>query len=335
MKNILFIALTISLFGCSNSTSVEVSSSDLNGAYVGRYPCNNCDFSKYILVLNKDKTFFLKALPKADVSPKETKGNWVFENGEVVLSSEQDLPATNFALSGSHYLFAKNIVLGRYGNANETVVAHALNGVDVVGMGQAKNWSFEMKVGKTVLLNHPALDGNLELKYHKPLADYEVHTYTWQWTVNGNDIELVVTGEECGTGFPATATIKVNGAVKEGCAQYINPNFLLQKVWQLKKFKGEELIAERFDRGLAILEIDAFSLLGMGHTGCNVWNGGIKLNGNKIIIMPGAMSNRHCGWPDFENDFVKTIGQEFEFNYTETKLELLLKGEVIFEFEAL
>ncbi len=335
MKNLIPFIFVISLFGCSPSTSVEISTSDLTGAYVGKYPCNGCGFSRYVLVLNNNATFILKSLAVADGNSKEVNGKWKFENNEVALSSEEKLPATNFVLKGSHYLNAKNIVLGRFGKANETLVAQALNGADVVGVGQAKNWSFEIMVGKKVVLKHPALDGNLELKYHKPVADYELKTYTWKWAVNGTDIELVITDTECGIGMPAAAVIKVNGAIKEGCVQFINPNFLLQKVWQLKKFRGEELIPQRFDRGPAVLEIDAFSLLGMGHTGCNVWNGGVKLNGNKIIIMPGAMSNRQCGWADFEKDFVKTIGQEFEFIYTGNKLDLLVKGEVIFEFEEL
>jgi len=335
MKKVFLFLIVISLFSCTENNKNAISTTHLIGAYVGKYPCNGCDYNRYVLVLNKDKSFVLKALAVADASPKEMGGDWKFENNEVVLISDEKLPATNFALNGSNYLSAKNIVLGRFGNTNESIAAQALNGADAVGVGQANNWSFEMTVGKKIKLRHPAFDGNLELKYHKPVGDYELHTYTWQWSVNGSDIELVITATECGTGEPASAIIKVDGALKEGCVNFINPNFLLQKVWQVTTFKGEELIAERYDRGLPIMEIDAFSLLGMGHTGCNVWNGGIKLNGNKIIIMPGAMSNKHCGWQEFENEFVKTIGQEFDFIYTEDKLKLLVKNELIFEFVAL
>ena len=129
--------------------------------------------------------------------------------------------------------------------------------------------------------------------------------------------------------------LKVDGDARDGCVQYINPNFLLQNIWQLQRYKGEDLIKERFSRGLPILEIDAFNILGMGHTGCNIWSGGIKLNGDKIVIMLGPMSNAQCGWADFERDYVSTIGQQWRIVYLGDKMELWKEGKAVFEFEKL
>jgi hypothetical protein len=51
--------------------------------------------------------------------------------------------------------------------------------------------------------------------------------------------------------------------------------------------------------------------------------------------MPGAMSNLSCGWPEFERDYVSTIGQEFEFEIANNVLHLKKNGEEIFRYERL
>ena len=192
-----------------------------------------------------------------------------------------------------------------------------------------------MIFGKGVFLTHPKFGEEIMLPYVKPIADYETHRYTWTWAEEGKEIELIITDKNCDLGMPASMTLKVDGELREGCVQYINPNFLLQNIWQLKRYKEEDLVAERYSRGLPILEIDAFNVVGMGHTGCNIWSGGIKLNGDKIVIMPGAMSNAQCGWAEFERDFVSTIGQQWRIVYADDKMELWKDGKAVFEFEKL
>jgi heat shock protein HslJ len=192
-----------------------------------------------------------------------------------------------------------------------------------------------MIFGKGVYLKHPKFGEERVLPYVKPIADYEKHTYTWLWTEEGQEIELVIEDKICDLGMPARMALKVDGELREGCVQYINPNFLLQNIWQLKRYKGEDLVKERYSRGLPIFEVDAFNVVGMGHTGCNIWSGGIKLNGDKIVIMPGPMSNAQCGWAEFERDFVSTIGQQWRIVYNGNKMELWKEGKAVFEFEKL
>ncbi len=342
MKKFLYLLLLPLVFACeSEAEKAKLSSADVVGVYGGNFNCNGCDIGKWVVNLKGDNTFKITYFDrKTKDFVKSAEGTHATENGQITLTSA-DLEKTHvFDIVSKSFLKidlgrGQKSVIGSFEKGNATYVENALEGVDVYGVGKTNNWGFKMIFGKGVYLSHPRFVEEILLPYVKPLADYETHSYTWVWAEDGMEIELIITDKNCNLGMPASMSLKINGELREGCVQYINSNFLLQNIWQLKRYKGEDLVKERYSRGLPILEIDAFNVMGMGHTGCNIWSGGIKLNGDKIVIMPGAMSNAQCGWVEFERDFVSTIGQEWRIVYSENKMELWKEGKAVFEFEKL
>lgn len=339
MKKFLYLLLIPFALACGTDTeNSNKSAADVPGVYSGNYNCNGCNIGKWVVNLKDDQSFKITYFDKKTKDlVKSAEGTYTTDSGQITLASEDlEKPHIFDILSKSSIKIdlgrGQKSVIGSFEKGNTTYVENALQGVDVYGVGKTNNWGFKMIFGKGVYVNHPKFTEELVLPYLKPLADYETHSYTWVWAEEGKEIELIITDESCDLGMPASMTLKVDGELREGCVQYINPNFLLQNIWQLQRFKDEDLVAERYSRGLPILEIDAFNIVGMGHTGCNIWSGGIKLNGDKIVIMPGAMSNAQCGWADFERDFVSTIGQQWRIVLAGDKMELWKEGKAVFEF---
>lgn len=341
MKNIAYFLFLVVFIGCQSDEKPLVSNTQLAGVYMGNYNCNGCDVGKWVVQLSEDKSatavYFNK---KTKDETRRQTGTWTTENESILLNLDgQDKPIT-FKVFNQNYIKTdlgrgQKPVLGRFEKGGATYAENTLLGADLYGIGKTNNWGFRMIFGKGMFLDHPKFTEEIQLPFVMPIPDYENHTYTWQWTEQGKNIELVITDKPCATGMPASMVLKVDGEARDGCVQYINPNFLLQNIWQLKRYKDEDLIAERYSRGLPILEIDAFNVMGMGHTGCNIWSGGLKLRGDLLVIMPGAMSNANCGWADFERDFVSTIGQEWRIVYKGEKLELWKGGKAVFEFDKL
>jgi heat shock protein HslJ len=342
MKKFLYLLLLPLVLACgSEAEKAKQHSADVVGVYVGNYNCNGCDIGKWVVNLKDDNTFKITFFDrKTKDFAKSAEGIYATENGQITLTSaDLEKPHVFDIVSKSSIKIdlgrGQKSVIGSFEKGNATYVENALEGVDVYGVGKTNNWGFKMIFGKGVYLKHPKFGEERVLPYVKPIADYEKHTYTWLWTEEGQEIELVIEDKICDLGMPARMALKVDGELREGCVQYINPNFLLQNIWQLKRYKGEDLVKERYSRGLPIFEVDAFNVVGMGHTGCNIWSGGIKLNGDKIVIMPGPMSNAQCGWAEFERDFVSTIGQQWRIVYNGNKMELWKEGKAVFEFEKL
>lgn len=342
MKKFIHLLFIPVLIACGSDTdNSKNSSADMQGVYVGNYNCNGCDIGKWVVNLKEGQSFEINYFErKTKDLVKSASGTYRLENNQISLVSDDLEKPHVFDIVSKNSIKidlgrGQKSVIGSYEKGNATYIKNALAGADVYGVGKTNNWGFKMIFGKGVYLNHPKFGEEIMLPYIKPIADYEGHTYTWMWVEEGKEIELVITDKNCDLGMPASMTLKVDGDARDGCVQYINPNFLLQNIWQLQRYKGEDLIKERFSRGLPILEIDAFNILGMGHTGCNIWSGGIKLNGDKIVIMLGPMSNAQCGWADFERDYVSTIGQQWRIVYLGDKMELWKEGKAVFEFEKL
>jgi heat shock protein HslJ len=342
MKKFLYLLLLPLVLACgSEAEKAKQHSADVAGVYGGNYNCNGCDIGKWVVNLKDDNTFKITFFDrKTKDFAKSAEGIYATENGQITLTSaDLEKPHVFDIVSKSSIKIdlgrGQKSVIGSFEKGNATYVENALKGVDVYGVGKTNNWGFKMIFGKGVYLSHPKFGEEIMLPYVKPLADYESHSYTWLWAEEGKEIELIITDKNCDLGMPASMTLKIDGELREGCVQYINPNFLLQNIWQLKRYKGEDLVKERYSRGLPIFEVDAFNVVGMGHTGCNIWSGGIKLNGDKIVIMPGPMSNAKCGWAEFERDFVSTIGQQWRIVYNGNKMELWKEGKAVFEFEKL
>lgn len=342
MKKIIYLLFIAVVIACQpGSENPSVTTTKVQGIYMGNYNCNGCDIGKWVIHFKEDKSFDIAYFDKKTKDfVKSQIGTYAVSEGKITLTGEGlDKPHV-FDVMNQNYIKidlgrGHKSVLGSYESPNETYVENAMQGADLYGVGKTNNWGFRMVFGKGVYLNHPKFSEEILLPFLKPIADYETHTYTWQWAEGGKDIELIIKDENCNLGMPASMTVKIDGELREGCVQYVNPNFLLQNIWQLKRYKGEDLIAERYSRGLPILEIDAFNVAGMGHTGCNVWSGGLKLKGDKIVIMPGAMSNAQCGWAEFEKDFVSTLGQQWRYVYLGDKMELWKDGKAVFQFEKL
>jgi heat shock protein HslJ len=107
-----------------------------------------------------------------------------------------------------------------------------------------------------------------------------------------------------------------------GSSTQLNPLTLLTgNTWELSSLLGSGVDLTKFQGGIPTLNfLDEGRLAGFA--GCNNFSGGFSLEGNGIMLDPGAMTRKAC--PESgEDDFLAVLGRVKNFKVIKEKLTLL------------
>ena len=322
MNKMWFIILLSALVSCGPDTSLR---KEIAGYYRLNLPCEDCRFGVHSVNLKEDGTFEYYNVYVGTDRKDRYRGNWTEnEEGYLALSSEEmeeDLILENTG-SGLRIFRPHNMRGGgkvdpvfKRAQFAETLESEAqfLNGTDLYAEGYQARWFIAIGLNKFIQIKHPKSGEILNMPYQKPEADYVERTNTWRLEYKGEQMIITHYRRQCEEDKPAHIEFEIGDQSREACVDYLDYRFELHRPWELISFNGASVDPKPLHRGLPVLEIDVINGRGLGHTGCNVWNGGMKLKNTNVIFMPGPMSNAFCEDKGFETEYIKNLGQQLEY----------------------
>ena len=107
-----------------------------------------------------------------------------------------------------------------------------------------------------------------------------------------------------------------------GSTRPINPlNLLTGNTWALSSLMGQSLDLNQFTGGLPSLNFLDDSKLA-GFSGCNNFSGNFMLEGNGLLLDPGAITKKMCPGSG-EKEFISAMNKVKDLKISKDKLTLL------------
>lgn len=197
-------------------------------------------------------------------------------------------------------------------NAKSAFLAHQ----DLVFTGDVID--AQLRLGKTyaIQLGEEKSTGSIG----KQESDLQAGIKKWNLEIEGQPATLEITKDKCKNGLASLLHYKE--VYYEACAFLLNPKLQLHSNWQLLKMNGVNLPDIDFPKGRPLLDIDAIDNTYSGITGCNFIGGGIIIGDGTIQFRSGPITRMACPDQDFENNYVRSIGREWNFRIIKNELHL-------------
>ncbi len=176
-------------------------------------------------------------------------------------------------------------------------------GIDFYATGNEPFWTFDMDFDKSIRFK--TMNGiDFRTPPTKPEKTQDPNITIYKAITESGEINIQLIHQKCvdnmsGAEFSYQVKVQYKTTLDseyktfEGCGQYV-PDFRLHNIWLIKEVDGITIKPNTFKNKQPILELNLTKNTLFGNNGCNMFNGPIEVQNNKIIFGMYATTMMAC-----------------------------------------